>query len=283
MTPEEQEANRTAKMGEYAKQSQEEREARWANNNGKLSQEAWDQIQQMKPEERKQAMLQAGIDKLDSDDPRRAQLEKIEHWMGNKDAVTPGSQPPSGETNNLLTKAGRTGGSDEAQLEPGETRCGEVAGQMLNFTKGDKAPGLPPGAYFNTEACEADDKNATPGSGDVFHLRNEAKGGNAADDMDTPRCSSSRPPMARSGSRSMEVRVRPMAKSRRSLCRCATYRWTRKAGPWSRVRISRRVTRQTTDPEPFPRDGTTRRCTRSTCHLLNRPNRLVPGNAITTH
>jgi hypothetical protein len=74
MTPEEQEADRTAKMGEYAKQSQEEKKARWANNNGKLSQEAWDQIQQMKPEERKQAMLQAGIDKLDSDDPRRAQL-----------------------------------------------------------------------------------------------------------------------------------------------------------------------------------------------------------------
>jgi hypothetical protein len=128
------------------------------------------------------AALKRGRDRLSGLGRTLTQLEKIEHWMGNKDAVTPGSQPPSGETNNLLTKAGRTGGSDEAQLEPGETRCGEVAGQMLNFTKGDKAPGLPPGGYFNTEACEADDKNATPGSGDVFHLRNEAKGGNAADD-----------------------------------------------------------------------------------------------------
>ena len=125
-------------------------------------------------------MLQAGIDKLDYDDPRRAQLEKIQHWMGGENSVTPKSKPPSGESKNLLTAADRTGsGTNEEQLETSKTRCGDVANQMLNFTKDAKAPGLP-GGYFGAKGCEAE--NATPGSGDIFHLRNEAKNGNAADD-----------------------------------------------------------------------------------------------------
>jgi hypothetical protein len=183
MTPEEREADKNAKMDEYAKQSPEEKAARWAKNDGKLGEEEWKKIQNMDPAAQKQAMLQAGIDKLDYDDPRRAQLENIQHRMGGKDAVTPSSKPPDGETKNLLTKAGRTGDPQtETNLPDSSTRCGEVAGQMLNFGKGDKAPGLPGGSYYYTKGCEADDKNATPGSGDVFHLRDEAKNGKAADD-----------------------------------------------------------------------------------------------------
>jgi hypothetical protein len=182
MTPEEREADKAAKMAEYEKQTPEEKKARWAEKDGKLDEDTWKKIQELKPEQQKQAMLQAGIDRLDYDDPRRAQLEKVQHWMAGKDSVTPGSAPPEGETQNLLTRAGRTGvEGQETKLKESETRCGEVAGQMVGFTKEAGAPGFPQNSYFFAKGVEGD-KTATPGSGDIVHLRNEAKGGKPADD-----------------------------------------------------------------------------------------------------
>jgi hypothetical protein len=189
-TPEEEvctqpKSERALKMEEFAKETPEQKKARWAQNDGKLSPEAWAEIQKLeKGNEQKQAMLQAGIDKLDYDDPRRAQLEKVQHWMNEKDSVNPKSEAPDGERGNLLQLAGRTGKSGvggEQQLKEGETRCGEVANQMLLFSQEKGAKGLPGGSYFYAKGTEGS-KTSTPGAGDVVHLRNEAKPGKEADD-----------------------------------------------------------------------------------------------------
>jgi hypothetical protein len=173
MTPEERQADRTATMEEYGKQSSEEKEARWAKQDGKLDKETWDKIQKMDdPAARKQAMLQAGIDKLDYDDPRRAELEKIQNDMNGKDSRTGGAytsgtaQTGCGGTADEMLKKG---GDPTQPAFPGYIKGGER--EMLPTTEGKEEL---KNAQNDVEKQAAKDKinSVTPKSGDVYELQN---------------------------------------------------------------------------------------------------------------
>jgi hypothetical protein len=149
MTPEEREADRVAKMEEYAKQSPDEKQARWAKQDGKLDKDTWKTIQKIDdPAARKQAMLQAGIDKLDYDDPRKAELEKVQNEMNGKDSRTGGAYTPG----------------------TAQTGCGGTADEMLRKGGDPTQPAFP--GYFKGGERETLPAGETPKSGDVYELQN---------------------------------------------------------------------------------------------------------------
>lgn len=148
MTPAEKEADKQAKLAEFAKQSPEEKEKRWAQNDGKLSKEAWANVEKEKdPVKKKQAMLQAGIEGLDYDDPRRAQLEKIKSAMNGKDFRAGGAYTPG----------------------TAQTGCGGTADDMLR-NGGDPRQSAFPG-YFKGGQRELPGTRS-PRPGDVYELQN---------------------------------------------------------------------------------------------------------------
>lgn len=152
MTPEEKAADKTEKMKEYATQSDEEKRQRWAQANGKLSEDEWERIQKLPPAQQNQAMLQAGIDRLDYDDPRRAELEKIQTDMDGKNS--------------------RTGGA-YATGTP-QTGCGSTVDEMLKKNNDPSKPAFPgyiKGGEREVPALDKEDPT-TPRSGDVFELQN---------------------------------------------------------------------------------------------------------------
>ncbi|MCE9580479.1 MAG: hypothetical protein K8W52_45590 [Deltaproteobacteria bacterium] len=148
MTPAEKEADKQAKLAEFANQSQEEKEARWAKNDGKLSKEAWAKIENEKdPNKKKQAMLQAGIETLEYDDPRRAQLEKVKNGMNGKDSRTGGAYTPG----------------------TAQTGCGGTADEMLRNGGDPSQPAFP--GYFKGGERELPGSRS-PRPGDVYELQN---------------------------------------------------------------------------------------------------------------
>ncbi len=152
MTPEEKAADKKEKLSEYATQSDEEKRERWAKANGKLSEDEWTRIQELPPAQQNQAMLQAGIDRLDYDDPRRAELEKIQTDMNGKNS--------------------RTGGA-YATGTP-QTGCGSTVDELLKKNNDPSKPAFP--GYIKggeREVPALDEKNPMPPeSGDVFELQN---------------------------------------------------------------------------------------------------------------
>ncbi|MGE0397009.1 MAG: hypothetical protein AB7T06_09845 [Kofleriaceae bacterium] len=154
MTPEEKELDKAEKMKEYATQSDEEKQKRWAKADGKLSEEEWKRIQELPPDQdKKQAMLQAGIDQLDYDDPRRAQLEKIQKDMNGQNS--------------------RKGGA-YATGTP-QTGCGSTVDELLKKDNDPSKPAFPgyiKGGEREIPAPAKPGEPMTPRSGDVYELAN---------------------------------------------------------------------------------------------------------------
>ncbi len=152
MTPEEKELDKAEKMKEFATQSDDEKKERWAKADGRLDEEEWKKIQALPPAQQNQAMLQAGIDRLDYDDPRRAELEKIQNDMNGKNS--------------------RTGGA-YATGTP-QTGCGSTVDELLKKNNDPSQPAFP--GYIKGGEREVPgldkDNPMTPKSGDVFELQN---------------------------------------------------------------------------------------------------------------
>jgi hypothetical protein len=101
--------------------------------------------------DKKQAMLQAGIDRLDYDDPRRAELEKIQKDMNGKDSRTGGA---------YATGTAQTG-------------CGSTVDEMLRKDN-DKSAGPAFPGYIKggeREVPANDGQAVAPKSGDVYELK----------------------------------------------------------------------------------------------------------------
>lgn len=151
MTPEEKAADKAEKMKEYATQSDDQKRERWAKADGKLSVDEWERIQKLPPGQQNQAMLQAGIDRLDYDDPRRAELEKIQSDMNGKNSRQGGA---------YATGTAQTG-------------CGGTVDEMLKKNNDPSQPAFPGYIAGGEREVPAPDKDnpMTPRSGDVFELQ----------------------------------------------------------------------------------------------------------------